>query len=207
MSCHDSGTKRKFFITMRNPTSELWIFLLLISLPSTKLSIYLILITNNILLTSLILAICWMHVIYELCNRPCSPWSLCGSVIKHQSTKKIWRSEVMGTQKCSLPSSKFTIYLIMLLMSMIRAICWICVIYELCNGPCSPWSLCGSVEEHQSMEKSKGLRPWGPRNFSLFDTHDKTKNIFLHFFTKLKNLPSFLFYKKLFGKTVTKSDW
>ena len=49
--------------------------------------------------------------------------------------------------------------------------------------------------------------PWGPRNFSLFDTDDKTKNIFLNFFTELQNLPSFLFYKKLFGKTVTKSDW
>ena len=88
LSCHDSGTKRKFFVPTRNPTSELWIFLLLKSLPSTKLTICLILTTNNILLTSLILAICWMHVIYELCNRPCSPWNLCGSVIQHQSTKK-----------------------------------------------------------------------------------------------------------------------
>ena len=114
---------------------------------------------------------------------------LSGKASEHE---KIQRSEVMGTQKCSLPSSIFTIYLIlltniMLLTSLIVAICWMHVIYELCNGPCSPWSLCGSVEEHQSMEKSKGLRPWGPRNFSLFDTHDKTKNIFLHFFTELKN--------------------
>ena len=182
---------------MKNPTSELWIFLLLISLPSTKLTICLILTTNNILLTLLILAICWMHVIYELCNRPCSPWSLCGSVIKHQSTKIIWRSEVMGTQKFSLPSSKFTIYLIlltniMLLTSLIVAICWMHVIYELHNGPCSPWSLCGSVEEHQSMEKSKGLMPWGPRNFSLFDTHDKTKKHLSPFLYQTPKLTIFL---------------
>ena len=124
-----------------------------------------ILITNNILLTLLILAICWMHVIYELCNGPCSPWSLCGSVIKHQSTKKIWRSEVMGTQKFSLPSSKFTIYLIlltniMLLTSLILAICWIRLIYELCNGPCSPWMslwLSGRASEHGKIQRSEAM--------------------------------------------------
>ena len=66
--------------------------------------------------------------------------------------------------------------------------------YNFVMGLAHHGCLCGSVEEHQSMEKSKGLRPWGPRNFSLFDTHDKTKNIFLNFFTELKNWPSFLFY-------------
>ena len=81
---------------------------------------------------------------------------LSGKASEHE---KIQRSEVMGTQKCSLPSSKFTIYLIlltniMLLTSLIVAICWMHVIYELHNGPCSPWSLCGSVEEHQSTEKT-----------------------------------------------------
>ena len=116
-------------------------------------------------MTLLILAICWMHVIYELCNGPCSPWSLCGSVIKHQSTKKIWRSEVMGTQKFSLPSSKFTIFLIlltniMLLTSLILAICWIRLIYELCNGPCSPWMslwLSGRASEHGKIQRSEAM--------------------------------------------------
>ena len=67
--------------------------------------------------------------------------------------------------------------------------------------------LCGSVEEHQSMEKSKGPRQWGPRNFSLFDTHDKTKNTFLNISlpnSKTYHLPYSI--KSYLGKTVTKSD-
>ena len=48
---------------------------------------------------------------------------------------------------------------------------------------------------HRSAE-STGLRldsSWRLRFFSLSHTHDKMKNIFLYFFTKLKNLPSMLF--------------
>ena len=49
-------------------------------------------------------------------------------------------------------------------------------------------SLYGSVVEHPSAE-SKGLRldsSWGLRIFSLSQARDKTKNIFLYFFTELK---------------------
>ena len=60
--------------------------------------------------------------------------------------------------------------------------------YELRNRPRSPWSLRGSVVEHRSA-KSKGLRfdsSSGLRIFSLSHARDKTKNIFLYFFTKFK---------------------
>ena len=56
---------------------------------------------------------------------------------------------------------------------------------------CSPKSLCGSVAEHQSME-SEGLRLDSLWKLRVFLCH--TKNIFLYFFTELKNLPSYLFY-------------
>ena len=49
-------------------------------------------------------------------------------------------------------------------------------------------SLCGSVVEKWSTE-SEGLRfnsSWALRFFSFSHTHDKTKNIFLYFFNKLK---------------------
>ena len=62
------------------------------------------------------------------------------------------------------------------------------VSYELNIRPGSPWSLCGSVVEHLSM-KSEGLRfnsSWGLRIFSLSHTRDKTKKIFLYFFTEPK---------------------
>ena len=62
------------------------------------------------------------------------------------------------------------------------------VIYELRNGPCSPSTLCGSAEEHRSA-KSDGLKSdssWGLRIVSLSHAREKTKNIFLYFFTELK---------------------
>ena len=50
--------------------------------------------------------------------------------------------------------------------------------YELHNRPCSPWSLWGSVVEHQSAE-SESLRfklfLIGTQNFFFSHTHDKTK--------------------------------
>ena len=57
--------------------------------------------------------------------------------------------------------------------------------------PCSPKSLCGSVAEHQSME-SEGLRLDSLWKLRIFLCH--MINIFLYFFTELKNLPSSLFY-------------
>ena len=60
--------------------------------------------------------------------------------------------------------------------------------HELRNRPRSLESLCGSVVEHRSAE-SEGLRfdsLWGLRIFSLSHARDKTKNIFLYFFTELK---------------------
>ena len=62
------------------------------------------------------------------------------------------------------------------------------VIYELRNGPCSPSTLCGSAEENRSA-KSDGLKSdssWGLRIVSLSHAREKTKNIFLYFFTELK---------------------
>ena len=35
----------------------------------------------------LILAVCRTRVIYELLNEPCSPQSLCGSVVEHGSSE------------------------------------------------------------------------------------------------------------------------
>ena len=57
-------------------------------------------------------------------------------------------------------------------------------------------SLCGSVVEHRSAE-SEGLRfdsSWGLRIFSLSHARDKTKNIFLYFFTELKTYHLSYFY-------------
>ena len=64
------------------------------------------------------------------------------------------------------------------------------VIYELRNGPCSPSTLCGSAEEHRSA-KSDGLKSdssWGLRIVSLSHAREKTKDIFLYFFTELKTI-------------------
>ena len=52
-----------------------------------------------------------------------------------------------------------------------------CHIYEIHNGPCSPWSLCGSMVANQSAE-SEDLRldfSRGFRSFSLSHARDKTK--------------------------------
>ena len=60
--------------------------------------------------------------------------------------------------------------------------------HELRNRPRLLESLCDSVVEHRSKE-SEGLRfdsSWGLRIFSLSHARDKTKNIFLYFFTELK---------------------
>ena len=57
--------------------------------------------------------------------------------------------------------------------------------------PCSPKSLCGSVAEHRAWN----LKVWGwilYGNWEFFLCH--MNNIFLYFFTELKNLPSSLFY-------------
>ena len=64
------------------------------------------------------------------------------------------------------------------------------VIYVLRNGPCSPSTLCGSAEEHRSA-KSDGLKSdssWGLRIVSLSHAREKTKDIFLYFFTELKTI-------------------
>ena len=53
----------------------------------------------------------------------------------------------------------------------------------------------GSVVEHRNAE-SEGLRfdsSWGLRNFSLSHARDKTKNILLYFFTKLRTYHLSLF--------------
>ena len=50
--------------------------------------------------------------------------------------------------------------------------------------------------EHRSAE-SEGLRfdsSWGLRIFSLSHARDKTKNIFLYFFTELKTYHLYYFY-------------
>ena len=61
-------------------------------------------------------------------------------------------------------------------------------------------SLCGSVVEHWSAE-SRGLRfdsSWELRIFSLSNARNKTKNIFLNFFTELKTYYfSYSIYKGL----------
>ena len=59
--------------------------------------------------------------------------------------------------------------------------------YELHDGPCSPWSLCGSVVEHWSVE-SEGLRcnsSWGLTIFSFSHAHEKTKKNILLYVTSL----------------------
>ena len=109
----------------------------------------------------------------------------------------------MGTKKCSLPSSKLTIYLIlltniMLLMSLILAICWIRVIYELCNGPCSPWMslwLSGRASEHGKIQRSEatGTQIRQKTPFSISLPNSKTYHLSY-------SIKSYL------GKTVTKSD-
>ena len=63
------------------------------------------------------------------------------------------------------------------------------VIHKFRKRPRSLLNLCGSVVEHRSAE-SKGLRFDSSRGlrkcFCLSNARDKTKNIFLHFFTDSK---------------------
>ena len=134
---------------------------------------------------------------------------LSGKASEHE---KIQRSEVMGTQKFSLPSSKFTIYLIlltniMLLTSLIVAICWMHVIYELHNGPCSPWV---SVAQWKSIRARKKLKVWGHGDPEIFlcltlMTRQKTPFSISLPNSKTYHLPYSI--KSYLGKTVTKSDW
>lgn len=133
---------------------------------------------------------------------------------KASEHEKIWRSEVMGTQKCSLPSSKFTIYLIlltniMLLMSLILAISWIRVIYELCNE----WALLTmdvSVAQWKSIRAWKNPKVWGHGDPEIFlcltlMTRQKTPFSISLPNSKTYHLPYSI--KSYLGKTVTKSDW
>ena len=133
---------------------------------------------------------------------------LSGKASEHE---KIQRSEVMGTQKFSLPSSKFTIYLIlltnMLLTSLIVAICWTHVIYELHIGPCSPWV---SVAQWKSIRARKKLKVWGHGDPEIFlclslMTRQKTPFSISLPNSKTYHLPYSI--KSYLGKTVTKSDW
>ena len=78
-SCHERGTKKKLWVPMRNRTSIVRIYHLL------DLSSFLFFIQNTTLSTQLILAVCRTRVIYELFDGPCSPSSLCGSVVEHRS--------------------------------------------------------------------------------------------------------------------------
>ena len=57
----------------------------------------LILFTNMTLSTLLILTVCRMSVIHELCSKSPSPQSLCGSVVEHWSSKAQLEF-LMGTQ-------------------------------------------------------------------------------------------------------------
>ena len=73
--------------------------------------------------------------------------------------------------KFTLNLQSFLLYQQIMSLStlLIPAVCRTPVIYELCNGPCSPLSLCGSVVEHEST-KHEGLRfdsSWGLRIFFL----------------------------------------
>ena len=93
-----------------------------------------------------------------------------------------------------LPSSKMTTSLILFTNMTLSTSTWL--ILALCKmsvigtlyRPRSPSCLCGLVIEHRSAE-SEGLRfdsSWELRIFSLSHAGDKTKNIFLYFFTELK---------------------
>ena len=63
----------------------------------SKLNISLILFTNMTLSTLLILTVCRMSVIHELRSKSPSPYSLCGSVVEHWSSKAQLEF-LMGTQ-------------------------------------------------------------------------------------------------------------
>ena len=99
----------------------------------------------------------------------------------------------------SLPSSKLTISLISFYEhdaidiadpSSMQDACHMNFVIDLAYREVS-----GSVVEHWNAE-SEGLRfdsSWGLRNFSLSHARDKTKNILLYFFTKLRTYHLSLF--------------
>ena len=99
----------------------------------------------------------------------------------------------------SLPSSKLTISLISFYEhdaidivdpSSMQDACHMNFVIDLAYREVS-----GSVVEHRNAE-SEGLRfdsSWGLRNFSLSHARDKTKNILLYFFTKLRTYHLSLF--------------
>ena len=77
-----------------------------------------------------------------------------------------------------------------LLTLLILTVCRMYVVCGLCNEPCSPQSLWGSVAEYQSMD-SKGMRfdsTWGLRTFSLPHAYDKTTKHLSLTFEKFVNL-------------------
>ena len=63
---------------------SLWEYFLYLA---QKLTIFFMLFTNMMLSTSLILAVCRTHAIYELQNGLCTAQSLYGSVSEHQSAE------------------------------------------------------------------------------------------------------------------------
>ena len=86
-------------------------------------------------------------------------------------------------QAYNLPHFQFYSQNMTLSTLLILAVSRMCIIYDLCNGPCPPQSLTGSVVEHQSME-SKGLRVGSSqrlRIFSLSYAGDKMRKIFPYY--------------------------
>ena len=89
---------------------------------SSKFNIYPVLLTNMMLSTLLILAVCTRRVVYELRNG-LAHQSLCGWEVEHRSAESVPRgdselfplSHAYGKRKTSffifLPSSKLTIFL------------------------------------------------------------------------------------------------
>ena len=61
---------------------------------------------NMTLSTLLILEVCRTRVIYELHIRPCSPYSLCGSVTEHGSTESEGRGSVLHGHSFSLSNAR-----------------------------------------------------------------------------------------------------
>ena len=61
---------------------------------------------NMTLSTLLILEVCRTRVIYELHIRPCSPYSLCGSVTEHRSTESEGRGSVLHGHSFSLSNAR-----------------------------------------------------------------------------------------------------
>ena len=134
-SCHKHGTKKKFWVPMRNRTSDLRIprsdALPLSHRDSTVSEVYYEVHMTRVLHTARISNVDSVmfltgRVSLELRNRPRSPKSLCGSVVEHRSANpKVWGSIPHGDSEFFLcptlvtrrkniflnssPSSKLTI--------------------------------------------------------------------------------------------------